>query len=156
MGEKSLKIKIIYPGKIKNSFAKEGFKEYVKRCSRFYKIEVIELPSSRSKNKEKVVEEESERLKKVLTNSKYVLLDVNGKEKSTDEFANMIREYTDRGNDLIFVIGGVFGVNKEIKKNAGMRISLSKLTFTHSLSLLILAEQLYRSIKIVRNQPYDH
>jgi 23S rRNA (pseudouridine1915-N3)-methyltransferase len=156
MGEKSLKIKIVYPGRIKNSFAKEGFEEYVKRCGRFYKTEVISLPSSRAQDMKKAIKEESEKVMKHIGDGKFILLDVNGEEKNSMEFAEMMRKYVDHGNDLIFVVGGVFGVDDELKKKASVRISLSKLTFTHSLSLLILAEQLYRSMKILHGQPYNH
>ena len=156
MGEKSLKIRIVYPGRIKNSFAKEGFEEYVKRCGRFYKMEVVSLPSSRLQDKRKAMKKESEKVIKYLRGDKFILLDVNGVEKDSMEFAEMLRKYTDHGNNLIFVVGGVLGVDDELKKKASVRISLSKLTFTHSLSLLILAEQLYRSMKILHGQPYNH
>jgi len=151
-----LKIKIVFPGRIKNSFAKEGFAEYVKRCNKFHKTEIISLPASRLKDREKIVKEESERLIKRLQNEKYILLDANGQEKSTLEFSNLVREHLDRGNDLIFVVGGVFGVSSEVKRKANLTISLSRLTFTHSLSLVILAEQLYRAMKIVYGQSYNH
>lgn len=156
MGEKSLKIKIVFPGKIKNSFAKDGFNEYVKRCNRFHKTEIVSLPASRSKIREKIIKEESERLIKHLQNEKYILLDVSGQEKNTLGFSKLVKEHLDRGDDLIFVVGGVFGVSDEVKRKAEITISLSRLTFTHSLSLVILAEQLYRAIKIVYGQSYNH
>ncbi len=150
-----MKIEIVYPGRIKNSFAKDGFEEYIRRCNRFHKVNVFSFPS-RSSEREKTIKEESKKLMKYLANKEYVLLDVNGMEKTTKEFAEMVSEHLDRGNDLVFVVGGVFGVSEEVKSGAVLKLSLSKLTFTHSLSLLILAEQLYRTMKILSGQPYDH
>ncbi len=151
-----MKIKIVYPGRIKNSFAKTGFNEYIKRCRRFYKVEIVNLASSHSKDKAKCVEEEAEKLLKYVENEKYVLLDVSGKEIGTREFAGFVGKHLDSGNDLVFVVGGVFGVSERVKKNANFSLSLSKMTFTHSMTLMILAEQLYRAMKIFSGQPYDH
>ena len=151
-----MKIKIVYPGKIKNSFAKTGFDEYIKRCRRFHKIETVSLAASHSKDKIKCVEEEAEKLLKYVGNEEYVLLDVGGKEVSTQEFADFVRRYFDGGHNLTFVVGGVFGVSSAVKKKANFSLSLSKMTFTHSMTLMIFAEQLYRAMKIFSGQPYDH
>ncbi len=151
-----MKIKIIYPAKIKNSFAKAAFDEYVKRCKRFYKIEVVNLSASHFKDKIRCVEEESRRLLKCVGNEKYILLDVEGKELDTYDFSNFLGKHIDSGRDLTFVVGGVFGVSNEVKRSADFSLSLSKMTFTHSITLMIFTEQLYRAIKIFSGHPYDH
>ncbi len=151
-----MKIEIVYPGKIKNAFAKAGFEEYMKRCKRFFKVKVTALHSSKVKDIDRVVKEEGEKIEKYLSSREYILLDVDGIQKNTPEFFELVKSHIDRGKELIFVVGGVYGVSKGVKEKAALRLSLSPLTFTHSLSLLILAEQIYRSLKIYVGQPYDH
>jgi len=151
-----LKIKIVHPGKIKNSFAKAGFDEYVKRCGRFYRIKVVNLTAVHFKDKAKCVEEESGKLLKCVGDEEYILLDVNGNKLNTQEFASFVGKHLDRGHDLTFVVGGVFGVSSAVKKKSSFSLSLSNMTFTHSMTMMVLAEQLYRAIKIFSGQPYDH
>ncbi len=150
-----MKIEIVYPGKIKNAFAKAGFDEYVKRCKRLFGLKVTELRSTKGGNGRRVLKEESKRLEEYLALRKYVLLDVGGEEKTTRQFFEMVKSHLDMGKDLLFVIGGVYGVSEEVKEKAEMRISLSRLTFTHSIALLILSEQIYRALKIYFGQSYD-
>lgn len=151
-----MKIEVIYPGKIKNSFAKEGFEEYVKRLRRFFKLSVINIPSCRLDDRRKCVEEESKKLLKYIGSREFILLDVEGKELNTSEFSRFIGKHLNSARDLIFVVGGVYGVSTEIRKRSGLSLSLSRMTFTHSMTLMILAEQLYRAAKILSGQPYDH
>ncbi len=151
-----MKIEILFPGRLKNDFAKIGFDEYIKRLSKFLKIEVVSLPSVHSQNPSVCVEEESKKLLKYLCDREFVLLDSGGLEMNTEEMSYFMRSQMKEGKDLTFVVGGVYGVSTEIKNVAKLKISLSKMTFTHSISLLLLSEQLYRSMKIISGQPYDH
>lgn len=151
-----MKIEIIYPGRVKNAFARAGFEEYIKRSRRFVKIDPVSVPASKSADPSKCVEDESQKLIKYLSEREYVLLDVEGNEMSTVEFTDFVRGYIDVGRDLFFVVGGVFGVSEEVRKKAKLRLSLSKMTFTHSISLMLLSEQFYRATKILSGHPYDH
>ncbi|WP_232060065.1 23S rRNA (pseudouridine(1915)-N(3))-methyltransferase RlmH [Athalassotoga saccharophila] len=152
----SLKIEIVFPGKIKNDFLQEGFNEYVKRIKRMVKIEIKTLESSHSQNPEICIEEESKKLIKYLGEKKFILLDVEGEEMNTAEFADLIRNGIENSHDICFVVGGTYGVSNELKKRANLRLSISPMTFTHSITLLLLVEQIYRSMKIISSQPYDH
>ncbi len=153
---KSLKIEIVFPGKIKNDFLQEGFNEYVKRIKRMSKIEIKSIESSHSQNPEICIEEESRKLIKYIGERKFILLDVEGEEMNTARFADLIRSEMENGRDICFVVGGTYGVSNELKKRANLRLSISPMTFTHSITLLLLAEQIYRSMKIISSQPYDH
>ncbi len=153
---RSLKIEIVFPGKIKNDFLQEGFNEYIKRIKRMARIEIKIIESSHSQNPEICIEEESKKLIKYLGEKKFILLDIEGEEMNTARFANLIRNEMENGHDICFVVGGTYGVSNELKKKANLRLSISPMTFTHSITLLLLAEQIYRSMKIIYSEPYDH
>ncbi len=151
-----MRIEIVYPGRVKNAFARAGFEEYIKRSKRLVKVETVSIPASKSTDPFRCVEDESQKLLKYLLDKEYVLLDVKGRELDTKDFTDLIKKHIDFGKDLIFVVGGVFGVSDEIKKRAATLLSLSKMTFTHSISLMLLSEQFYRATKILSGHPYDH
>ena len=151
-----MKIEVVYPGRIKNPFAKEGFNEYMKRLNRFFKLNVVNVSSCRTDDRNKCLKEESKKLLKYIGSRDFILLDANGKEFGTKEFSQFIGKHLDSAQSLTFVIGGVYGVSDELKKCSNLILSLSRMTFTHSMTLMILAEQLYRVAKILSNQPYDH
>jgi 23S rRNA (pseudouridine1915-N3)-methyltransferase len=151
-----LKIEIISPGKIKNDFISAGFQEYTKRLQKFVKITFKDIGSSHSVDPRICVEEESKKLLKYIGTRKFTLLDVNGIEMNTPEFSTFLKRELESEGEMFFVIGGIYGVSEEIKNLASSRLSLSRMTFTHSLTFLLLVEQIYRSMKIISGQPYDH
>ena len=157
-----LKIKIITIGKIKESSIKEMLYEYEKRLSRYCDISIIELDdekelSDNNKDIEKVVNIESEKiLKQFEKNNDYkILLDINGKELNSIEFAEKIANINnDLNKNIVFVIGGSNGVNDDIRNKVDYRLSFSKLTFPHQLFRVILVEQIYRCFKIINKEKY--
>ena len=157
-----LKIKIIAIGKIKESSIKEMLSEYEKRLSRYCDISIIELDdekelSDNNKDIEKVVNIESEKILKQLdkNNDYKILLDINGKELYSIEFAEKIANINnDLNKNIVFVIGGSNGVNDEVRKAVDFRLSFSKLTFPHQLFRVILVEQIYRCFKIMNGEKY--
>ena len=157
-----MKITIIAVGKIKESFIKKGIDEYVKRLRRFCNIDIIEVgdeqaPESLSPAQEdKVKETEGERiLKKVKPGSKVIALDVRGISLDSVEFADKINSYAISGNSHItFIIGGSLGLHNNVLKAANERLSLSRMTFPHQLTRLILLEQIYRAFKIINGETY--
>ena len=160
--KKMLKIKIITIGKIKESSIKEMLSEYQKRLGRYCDISIIELDdekelSDNNKDIEKVVNIESEKiLKQFEKNNDYkILLDINGKELNSIEFAEKIANINnDLNKNIVFVIGGSNGVNDEVRKAVDFRLSFSKLTFPHQLFRVILVEQIYRCFKIINGEKY--
>ena len=160
--KKMLKIKIITIGKIKESSIKEMLSEYEKRLSRYCDISIIELDdekelSDNDKDIEKVVNIESEKiLKQFEKNNDYkILLDINGKELNSIEFAEKIANINnDLNKNIVFVIGGSNGVNDDIRNKVDYRLSFSKLTFPHQLFRVILVEQIYRCFKIINGEKY--
>ena len=145
-----MKINLIVVGKLKEKFLVDGVAEYLKRLKKFATVEVREIPECRT-----VEEEGLKILSQVPQNSWLCVLDVSGAELSSEDFAKKISALNLNGiSNLTFAIGGAFGLSKELRRAAAFRLSLSKMTLTHQMARLILAEQIYRAFKINRNEPY--
>jgi len=150
-------IQVIVVGKIKNNFIKEGIDEYIKRIKTYSNIEIISLQNFTNLPPPQALLREEELLKKYIKDSYNFILDKNGIMLTSEELAEKIKSFLNFQKDLRinFIIGGIFGLSENIK-NSGILISLSRLTFTHEFSLLILLEQIYRSFKIIKNEPYHY
>lgn len=157
-----MKIRIICVGKLKEQYLKDMQNEYLKRLSKYSKVEIIELndksiinnPSEKEEEKVKELET-AEILNKIDKNSYNVVLDVSSKEIDSIEFSTRIKSYQEKSvNYINFIIGGSLGFSKNIDCIANEKISLSRLTFTHQFARIILLEQIYRSFKILNNEKY--
>ena len=157
-----LKIRIIAIGKIKEKSIKEVLFEYEKRLTRYCDISIFEIDdekelSDSKKDVDKVVGIESDKILKQL-NSKdeyKILLDINGKELDSIEFADKIKMINNELNkSIVFIVGGSNGVSDELKNKVDFRLSFSKMTFPHQLFRVILLEQIYRGFKIIHKERY--
>ncbi len=154
-----LKIKIIALGKIKEKFLKDGMDEFLKRLTPYATVSVLELSPLEIKDEnltEKILIEEGE---KILSNIKpldYVItLEIEGKQLSSEEFANKLETLTNDGmQEIVFVIGSSCGIGKNVKARADFKMSMSKMTFLHQFARLILVEQIYRAFKIIKGETY--
>ena len=147
-------ITIITVGKIKEKYIREGIDDYLKRLSKFTKIELIELEDE-SFNKAKTLKKEADKiLKKINPKSFIVTLEIDGKELSSIELSELIEKTTITHSNITFIIGGSYGLDDEIKKLSNYKLSFSKMTFPHQLFRLLFLEQLYRSYKIINNEEY--
>ncbi|NQT65613.1 MAG: 23S rRNA (pseudouridine(1915)-N(3))-methyltransferase RlmH [FCB group bacterium] len=155
-----MKIKIICLGKTKQKFIEEGIKEYQKRISKYAKLVWQILPDVKltgSKTIKIVKDQEAEILEKSFPTSSFIIvLDENGKEFSSENIAKFIDDKSTFGRDLIFVIGGVYGLSERILKRADLVLSFSRFTFTHQMIRFLLVEQLYRSFTIIKNKKYHY
>ena len=157
-----MKIKIVAVGKIKENYLKEGIAEYITRLSPYAKTEIVEVIDSKVKDNPnqaditKVINEEGERILSKIKVGEYVInLDLNKEEFDSVQFAKFIdKKMVDGGASLTFVIGGSYGLSNKVKERANYSISLSKMTFLHQMTRLILLEQLYRAFKILNNETY--
>ena len=157
-----MKIKIICVGKLKEKYLEEGVKEYLKRLSAYCDVEVIEvgderIPENPSLAEEMIVKSKEGRriLDKVKQDDYMILLDVQGKEVDSIQFAESIEDCMLHGKSTIdFVIGGSLGHGEDVLTRANKRISFSKMTFPHQLMRVILSEQIYRAFKIIRKETY--
>ena len=157
-----MKIKLICVGKLKEKYLDDGIKEYLKRISAYSDIEVIEvaderIPENPSLAEETIVKSKEGRriLDKVKQDDYMILLDVQGKELDSIQFAERIEDCMINGKSTMdFVIGGSLGHGEDVLTRANARISFSQMTFPHQLMRLILVEQIYRAFKIIRHETY--
>lgn len=157
-----MNIKIIGVGKLKEKYLKQGIAEYAKRLGKFCKFEIVEVPDEKAPEKlsaaemEGVKEKEGERILAKIRDKEYVYaLAIEGKERSSEEFAQEIAQLTIYGrSDITFVIGGSLGLSPAVLKRAETKISFGRFTLPHQLMRLVLSEQIYRAFMINNGSPY--
>lgn len=157
-----MKFHVVCIGKLKDAYLRDGVAEFVKRMRSYGGIAITELNESKIGDKpsdadrKQVIIEEGQRLLKAVPKSAYtVLLDVYGKTMSSEQLAAMVSQLEVDGiSDMAFIIGGAFGVSDELRQAVKYKLSFSPMTFTHQMVRLLLVEQIYRSAKINRNEPY--
>ncbi|MGB9615668.1 MAG: 23S rRNA (pseudouridine(1915)-N(3))-methyltransferase RlmH [Fervidobacterium sp.] len=151
-------MEIIIPGKL-SKHLQPAFDYYLEKLDRFTKVHVsfVELGGDLNKEDEKVIlKREAQQIEKRLKGRKYILIDLWGKQYTSTEFADFIKSSINFSSELIFVIGGPLGVDESLKQKAQLRISFSKMTFTHEMCLVLLLEQIFRSYKILNNERYHY
>ena len=157
-----MNIKIIGVGKLKEKYLKQGIAEYAKRLGKFCKFEIVEVPDEKAPEKlsaaemEGVKEKEGERILAKIRDKEYVYaLAIEGKERSSEEFAQEIAQLTIYGrSDITFVIGGSLGLSPAVLKRAETKISFGRFTLPHQLMRVVLSEQIYRAFMINNGSPY--
>lgn len=144
-----IRIDVFTIGKLKEKFWKDACAEYLKRLEGYAKVEVRELADS-------TPQKEAEALMTALPKSgPIVLLDIKGRETSSEMLASKLETFALEGDSRIsFIIGGSDGVTNEIKARATERISFGPITLPHNLARVVLLEQIYRAFKIIRKEPY--
>ncbi|MDE6847349.1 MAG: 23S rRNA (pseudouridine(1915)-N(3))-methyltransferase RlmH [Lachnospiraceae bacterium] len=157
-----MKITVITVGKIKESFYREAVAEYVKRLSRYCKLEIIQVDDEKTPDKagaaleEEIRHREAERIMKYIKEDAYVItLEIQGKMYGSEEFADKLDRLAIQGKSHIqFIIGGSLGLHEEVCKKADHAVSFSKMTYPHQLMRVILLEQIYRAYRIINGEPY--
>lgn len=157
-----MRITLITVGKIKEKFYVQAIQEYCKRLSRYCKLEIVEVadektPDHASETVEtQIKDKEGERILKALKDDSYVIaLAIEGKMRSSEELAARIEQLGIGGEThLVFIIGGSLGLSKAVLDRADEKLSFSAMTFPHQLMRVILLEQIYRSYRIIHNEPY--
>ena len=157
-----MKIKIVTVGKLKEKYLKDGIAEYSKRISRFATVEMVELADEKTPDRasdsenEKILDLEGNRiLSKIGDREFVVVLAIEGKTLSSEEFSKQLEQASINGfSTLTFVIGGSLGLSKEVKKRANLSVSFGHLTLPHQLMRLVLTEQIYRAFTIQQGSPY--
>lgn len=158
----NMKITILCVGKVKEKFYRDAIDEFSKRLIRYCKLEVIEVNDEKtdeqaSENEIRLIKEkEGERLLKNIKEDAYVItLCIDGKQLDSEELSEKIEKLGIQGNSHIyFVIGGSLGLADAVINRADYKLSFSKMTFPHQLMRVILLEQIYRSYRIMNNEPY--
>lgn len=148
-------IKIICVGKIKEKYLVDAINEYIKRIQKYTKVEIIELSDESQGEVNKIIKIEGEKIEKHLNSKDFIIsLEIDGKNLTSPEFANLIDQKLIEYSNITFIIGGSYGIDESIKKKANYHLSFSKMTFPHQLFRLLLLEQIYRCFKINNNESY--
>lgn len=145
-------------GKAHESYIKDAIEMFTKRISHYNPVEWKIFSSSKSNIEDQIKKDESLQLLNAFQKDDIIIaLDENGKQWSSIELANfMQRQANNSIKNLIFIIGGAYGLHENVLKKCNYKWSLSKLVFPHQLVRLILAEQIYRACTIIRNEKYHH
>ncbi|MGE4572540.1 MAG: 23S rRNA (pseudouridine(1915)-N(3))-methyltransferase RlmH [Candidatus Izemoplasmatales bacterium] len=156
-----MKIKIISVGKIKEKYFKNAIDEYSKRISKYSKLEFLEVPDEKApeslsdKDMEIIKDKEGEKILSKINNEYIIVLDIFGNQlDSIDLSKKIIDIFSYQSSDIVFIIGGSLGLSKQVIDKANLKLSFSKLTFPHQLMKVLLLEQIYRSFRIINNEPY--
>ena len=153
---------IVGVGKIKEKFFTDAILEYSKRLSKYCNLEIVEVadektPDNASLHEEELIKDkEGDRILKNIGDRDYVIaLAIEGKQLSSPEMANMVEKLSVDGiSSIAFVIGGSLGLSSKVLSRADYKLSFSRMTFPHQLMRVILLEQIYRSFRIIKNEPY--
>lgn len=157
-----MKIRLICVGYLKENYFKDAEKEYLKRLSPYAETVVDEIgdlatPDKASEATEKAIKDkEGEKiLSKIKPGSFVIALDLKGEQLDSPSLAKQLDQwFVKGGSSLTFVIGGSLGLSEAVLARANAHLCLSKMTFTHQMSRIIVLEQIYRSFKILRGEPY--
>ncbi|MBI4919670.1 23S rRNA (pseudouridine(1915)-N(3))-methyltransferase RlmH [archaeon] len=142
-----MKIRILSIGRIKEQSAQEWINEFLKRLQKYCNLEILEIKESNKKN------ESEELLKRIKDQDFNIVLDLSGKQVSSEELSQLIKNQIMQKN-VCFIIGGPEGLDSEVLKKAQITLSFSKMTLTHQMARLFLIEQIYRAFTIIKGQKY--
>lgn len=157
-----MRITLITVGKIKEKFYTDAVAEYSKRLSRYCKLEIIQVadektPDKASETEERLIKEkEGERILSQIKDGAYVIaLAIDGQMLDSEQLAARMEQLGISGkSQIVMIIGGSLGLSDAVLKRADYKLSFSKMTFPHQLMRVILLEQIYRSYRIISNEPY--
>jgi 23S rRNA (pseudouridine1915-N3)-methyltransferase len=153
-----MKIRLIAAGTRMAGWVDAGFADYAKRMPRECRLELVEIALSRQRRSgdiTRAVREEGERMLASTDRSAHlVALDVQGRILDTPQLANQLHGWMQGGRNVELLVGGPDGLAPSCLEKAGMRWSLSPLTLPHGLVRVVVAEQLYRAISILKGHPY--
>jgi 23S rRNA (pseudouridine1915-N3)-methyltransferase len=156
-----MKIALLQVGKTSERYLTEGittFEERIRKYSAFEIFTIPELRNTRNISARQLKTKEGEKILQFFKKDDYiVILEDKGKEFSTIEFSSWLEKMLlSQKKRIVFVIGGAWGFSEEVPAMADMRLSLSRLTFSHQMVRLLFMEQLYRAFTVIRGEPYHH
>ena len=157
-----MNITIVSVGKLKEKYLKMGIEEYAKRLSSYAKIDFVEVPDEKAPEQlsdaemELVKKKEGERILAKINDGTYVIaLALDGKMKTSEQMAADLDALMTYGKSKVaFIIGGSLGLHDDVLKRADEKLCFGKMTLPHQLMKLVLVEQIYRSFRIIKGEPY--
>jgi 23S rRNA (pseudouridine1915-N3)-methyltransferase len=152
-----MRLVVAVVGKARNPALGEAIRDYEKRAARYWPLDVHEVREERASgiSVEKVREREGQRLAdKIPERAQTVACEVGGRSLDSEKFAEFLQTAREQDRDLAFLIGGAFGLRRDLSAGSSVRLSLAPWTLPHEIARLVLAEQIYRAGTIVRGEPY--
>lgn len=157
-----MKLSLLCIGKLSSAWLQEGARDYSKRINRYLPLHINELKESKLGGKKadrrQIIQQEGAQLLARAVQGAYtVALDEKGKLFTSEELADFLNQHMLNSTpEICFIIGGAYGLSDDVKEKANLNLSLTPLTLTHQMARLILLEQLYRGMTILRNEPYHN
>ena len=154
-----MNFKIIYLSSEKNSNIEILVNNYIKKIKHLADIELFKIHNKNKykKNKFNIDYESNLIINQLSKNDINILIDEKGDIYETIEFSKFIQKnFLYSSKKIVFIIGGAYGLNKKLNKTVEKKISLSKFTFTHDMARLLLIEQIYRALTLIKNIPYHN
>jgi 23S rRNA (pseudouridine1915-N3)-methyltransferase len=156
-----MKITLLQTGKTGEKYISEGVEEYSARIRKYNGFEIITIPDLKNTKKMPVAEQKMKEGKSLIqflgSDDFVIILDEKGKEFRTMEFAGELKKiFMMPRKRIVFIIGGPWGFSTEVYARADLKMSLSRLTFSHQMVRLLFTEQLYRALTIIKGDPYHH
>jgi 23S rRNA (pseudouridine1915-N3)-methyltransferase len=157
-----LKLRLVCVGKVSEAYLREGVEEYASRIKRYLPFETVELKEEkaggRGADSSFIRDREGERiLEKIPQGAFVVTLDERGRNVSSEGLADLLEKHMVQGTpEIAMVVGGPYGLSQAVKGRGNLQLSLSPMTFTHQMVRLILLEQIYRALTIIRHEPYHN
>jgi 23S rRNA (pseudouridine1915-N3)-methyltransferase len=156
-----MKVIMLIIGKTTDAYLREGVAIYAKRLQHYVPFEIKEIPDVRNagslSHAQLKAQEGQLILRQVGSNDELLLLDENGTQFSSEEWAGYLgKKLCHTTRSLVFAVGGAFGFSNDVVQRAADKISLSRMTFSHQMARLIFTEQLYRAFTIIKGEAYHH
>ena len=154
-----LKVKIVAVGKIKEKYFIDAINEYAKRLSRYANFSIVEVKEENfviepnDSEKAEILRREGANIKKELSGY-IVAMCIEGKKLSSVDLANTLDKIKNSNSEITFIIGGSYGIDESVKKLANLKLSISDMTFPHTLCRVLLIEQIYRAFSIINDGKY--
>ncbi len=156
-----MKVILVLIGKTDEVYLDTGIKKYIDRLKHYIPFDMVVIPDIKNTKKLSVDQQKIKEgeliLQQFMPGDEVVLLDEGGKHFTSRQFSQFMEQKLLRGiKRLVFVVGGPYGFSQDVYDRSHGKVSLSKMTFSHQMVRLIFAEQLYRAMTILKNQPYHH
>ena len=156
-----MKIEAWFIGKTSPAYLQIGLDDFTGRIKKYVPFEMVIIPDIKDAGsyaaKDRLLKEGEKVLQKLIPQDYLILLDEGGKEFSSVQFSQFIEKELNKSyKKLIFLVGGSFGFSTELQQRANLKISLSKMTFSHQMVRLFFLEQIYRGFTILNNEPYHN
>ena len=154
-----IKVRVVAVGKVKEEYYRAAIAEYSKRLSRYCDFSVVEVKEENFTKTDaaaigKILSVEGERIA-AAAKGYMIAMAVEGEKTTSEELAEFIKKLADDGiGEITFIIGGSYGIDEKIKRGCRKKISLSAMTFPHTLARVVLCEQIYRAFTIIAGAEY--